>query len=150
MKTKWEHVLSKEISIKYKAGIYSLCHLFYIAIFLMNQQIFQISLAQLAQIVLLAWFINHIEIYIFDNFDEADRISLKWWLSVLICSILYMIAAYVMKWFQGDSQVLLGFGAYQIFCYWGVYINNKIKRHIDSKQLNQQLNQFKKKKGAKS
>ncbi len=105
MKTKWEHVLSKEISIKYKAGIYSLCHLFYIAIFLMNQQIFQISLAQLAQIVLLAWFINHIEIYIFDNFDEADRISLKWWLSVLICSILYMIAAYVMKWFQGDSQV---------------------------------------------
>lgn len=143
MKTKWENVLSQEINIKYKASIYSICHLFYIAIFLINQQKYEISLIQLAQIVLLAWAINHIEIYIFANFDEADQLTGKWWLSALICSVLYMIAANWLNWFQGNLSVLVGFGTYQLFCYWGVYINNKIKRHIDSKQLNQLLKTYK-------
>lgn len=146
MKINWENILSREIAIKYKAGIYSLCHLFYIAMFLITRQKFHINLVQLAQIVLLAWFVNHIEIYLFGNFDEADRLTRKWWLSSLICSVLYMLSAYWLNWFGGNGHVLIGFGVYQLFCYWGIYINNKIKRHIDSKQLNHQLDQFKKRK----
>lgn len=54
MRTKWEEVLSQEIAIKYKSGIYSLCHLLYCALYLLSQQRDQIGLLQLAEIVLLA------------------------------------------------------------------------------------------------
>ena len=64
MKTKWEEVLSQEIAIKYKAGIYSLCHLLYFALYLLSQQKNQIGLLQLAEIVLLAWIVNHLQVYL--------------------------------------------------------------------------------------
>ena len=147
MKTKWEEVLSQEIAIKYKAGIYSLCHLLYFALYLLSQQKNQIGLLQLAEIVLLAWLVNHLQVYLGDNFDEADQISGKWWFSAIICSILYLLAATLLNWFEGDKLATLGFGFFQLFCYLGVYINNKIKRQIDSRQLNQQLQDFKKRRG---
>jgi len=143
MRTKWEEVLSQEIAIKYKAGIYSLCHLLYCALYLISQQRDQIGLLQLAEIVLLAWFINHLQVYFLDNFDEADQISGKWWLSAILCSILYMLAAGHLSWFGVDKLATIGFGFFQLFCYLGVYINNKIKRQIDSRQLNKQLQDFK-------
>ena len=147
MKTKWEEVLSQEIAIKYKSGIYSLCHLLYCALYLISQQRDQIGLFQLAEIVLLAWFINHLLVYFLDNFDEADRIRGKWWFSAILCSSLYMIAAGLLKWLGRDKLATIGFGFFQLFCYIGVYINNKIKRQIDSKQLNKQLQDFKQRRG---
>ena len=147
MRTKWEEVLSQEIAIKYKSGIYSLCHLLYCALYLLSQQRDQIGLFQLAEIVLLAWFINHLQVYFLDNFDEADQISGKWWLSAILCSILYMLVAGHLSWFGGDKLATIGFSFFQLFCYLGVYINNKIKRQIDSKQLNKQLQDFKQRRG---
>ncbi len=137
MKTKWEEILSQEIAIKYKSGIYSLCHLLYCALYLLSQQRDQIGLLQLAEIVLLAWFINHLQVYFLDNFDEADRIRGKWWFSAILCSILYMIAAGLLNWFGGDKLATIGFGFFQLFCYIGVYIGIECKVRNNAQRNNE-------------
>lgn len=52
-----------------------------------------------------------------------------------------------LSWFGGDKLATIGFGFFQLFCYLGVYINNKIKRQIDSRRLNEQLKHFKQRRG---
>lgn len=143
MKTRWERYLSREISIKYKAGIYSLCHLFYCACYLIWQRTFSISLLQVAEIAFLSYLICNLQVYVLKNFDEAEKLTSKWWLSSLLCMGLYMLAVYAMNWFDGNIPVVLGFGIYQLYCYYCIYLINKIKRRIDSKRLNQLLDSYK-------
>lgn len=147
MKDRWSHYLSREISIKYKAVIYSLCHLFYCACYLIWWDTFSISLLQITEIAFLSYFICNLQVFAFNNFDEADSVTGKWWVSALLCTGLYLLAVYFMDWFDDHVLVILGFGAWQLFCYYCVYLVNKVKRHIDTKNLNQLLEVYKKGKG---
>lgn len=145
MKNKWENFLSREISVEYKASIYSLCHLFYCACYLMWNGRYQISLLQIAQITLLSYIMCNVQIYLFKNFDEADRLTGQWILAAVICSGIYLFAVQLMNWFDGKWGLAFGFGAYQLFCYVCIYFLNKIKRRIDSRHLNTLLKNYKEK-----
>lgn len=145
MKNKWERFLSQEISIEYKAGIYSLCHLLYCACYLIWQQTFSIGLLQIAEIALLSYLICNLQVYALKNFDEAERLSGTWWLSALLCTGLYLLAVHFLNWFDGHLLSWLGFGIWQLFCYVCIYLVNKIKRRIDSKHLNNLLKTYKEK-----
>lgn len=146
MRDKWEAYLSREISIKYKAGLYSLCHLFYCACYLLWQRIYYIGLLQIAEITLLAYLICNLQVYVLKNFDEGDRISASGIMSAVFCSLLYILAVHMMNWFDRSWAAAFGFGAYQLFCYYCIYLINKIKRRIDSRYLNQLLQEYKERK----
>lgn len=145
MKNKWEKFLSRGISIEYKAGIYSLCHLFYCACYLIWQQTFSISLLQIAQITLFSYIICNLQVYVFKNFDEWDKLTAIWWLYASVCTLIYLVVAWLFNWFDGHFLIWLGFGIWQLFCYVCVYLINNIKRRIDSKHLNQLLEHYKEK-----
>lgn len=143
MKNKWEKFLSQEISIEYKGGIYSLCHLFYCACYLIWQQTFSISLLQIAQITLFSYIICNLQVYVFKNFDEWDKLTAIWWLYASVCTLIYLVVAWLFNWFDGYLLIWLGFGMWQLFCYVCIYLVNKIKRQIDSKHLNNLLKTYK-------
>ena len=145
MKNKWEKFLSQEISIEYKAGIYSLCHLFHCACYLIWQQTFSISLLQIAQITLFSYIICNLQVYVFKNFDEWDKLTTIWWFYASACTGIYLLIAWLFNWFDGQLWVWLGFGMWQLFCYVCIYLVNKIKRQIDSKHLNNLLKTYKEK-----
>ena len=95
-----------------------------------------------------AYIVTYVQVYLFNDFDEAKRFSLKEWVELLACIILYDLLAYLLGWFgRGNvAWVLIFFSVYLLICYFSIYIANKIKRKIDTNRLNQLLEDYKKKK----
>ena len=143
MKSRWKGFLSREIAIDYKTCIYTLCLLIFDAGFQ-----YHISILFLIEMITCAYIVTYVQVYLFNDFDEAKRFSLKEWVELLACIILYDLLAYLLGWFgRGNvAWVLIFFSVYLLICYFSIYIANKIKRKIDTNRLNQLLEDYKKKK----
>ena len=63
---------------------------------------------------------------------------------VIVSSVVYAIVGHFAGWFDGNAGVGVGFGFYIVCAYLCSYLIYKIKRTIDAKHLNEDLNQFKK------
>ena len=148
MKSKWKDFLSKEIAIDYKTCIYALCVLIFDAGFQLWHHQYYISILFLLEIITCTYIITYVQVYLFNNFDEAKHLALKEWLGLVVSIILYDLIAYLLGWFgRGNISWILGFFSIYLFiCYFSVYIANKIKRKIDTNRLNQLLEDYKKKK----
>lgn len=148
MKSKWKDFLSKEIAIDYKTCIYALCVLIFDAGFQLWHHQYYISILFLLEMITCAYIVTYVQVYLFNDFDEAKRFSLKEWVELLACIILYDLLAYLLGWFgRGNvAWVLIFFSVYLLICYFSIYIANKIKRKIDTNRLNQLLEDYKKKK----
>lgn len=148
MKRKWKDFLSKEIAIDYKTCIYALCVLIFDAGFQLWHHQYYISILFLLEMITCAYIVTYVQVYLFNDFDEAKRFSLKEWVELLVCIILYDLLAYLLGWFgRGNvAWVLIFFSVYLLICYFSIYIANKIKRKIDTNRLNQLLEDYKKKK----
>ncbi|MGT2666937.1 DUF3021 domain-containing protein [Streptococcus rifensis] len=143
MKTKWENFLSKEIAIEYKTAIYCFCVYFFYAAYQLIQGRTTADILVLIQMVLVAYGIAQIQVFIFHNFDEADRLQGRKLLGLLVCSGLYALFAQWLNWFDQRWDVAFYFATFVALEYLTIFIANKIKRHIDSKQLNQLLKTYK-------
>lgn len=148
MKSKWKDFLSKEIAIDYKTCIYTLCLLIFDAGFQLWHHQYHISILFLIEMITCAYIVTYVQVYLFNDFDEVKRFSLKEWVELLACIILYDLLAYLLGWFgRGNvAWVLIFFSVYLLICYFSIYIANKIKRKIDTNRLNQLLEDYKKKK----
>ena len=95
----------------------------------------------LIEMITCAYIVTYVQVYLFNDFDEAKRFSLKEWVELLACIILYDLLAYLLGWFgRGNvAWVLIFFSVYLLICYFSIYIANKIKRKIDTNRLNQLL-----------
>ncbi|AJD55403.1 hypothetical protein PHG01_01014 [Streptococcus mutans PKUSS-HG01] len=109
---------------------------------------YHISILFLIEMITCAYIVTYVQVYLFNDFDEAKRFSLKEWVELLACIILYDLLAYLLGWFgRGNvAWVLIFFSVYLLICYFSIYIANKIKRKIDTNRLNQLLEDYKKKK----
>lgn len=148
MKSKWKDFLSKEIAIDYKTCIYALCVLIFDTGFQLWHHQYYISILFLLEMITCAYIVTYVQVYLFNDFDEAKRFYLKEWVELLVCIILYDLLAYLLGWFgRGNvAWVLIFFSVYLLICYFSIYIANKIKRKIDTNRLNQLLEDYKKKK----
>ena len=59
---------------------------------------------------------------------------------------IYTGVSYLLGWFDRNILVTVLFFIFFVFAYWCAYLINKIKRDIDTKNLNEMLEQFKEEK----
>ncbi|MGT2907841.1 DUF3021 domain-containing protein [Streptococcus dentiloxodontae] len=145
MKTKWwERFLSQEIANEYKTAVYCFCVYFFYAVYQLLQGRTTANIYYLIEMVIAAYVITQIQVFLFKNFDEADRLARRELLGLIVCSCLYGAVGQWLSWFDGNLLAAACFIIYVMLEYLTIFIANKIKRHIDSKKLNQLLESYKK------
>lgn len=142
-KKNWNSYLSNEIAIEYKACLYFYSILVFYCIYLACKDVFQASVLYMCEMIASAYLMGYVQIYCLGNFDEAERFSKKEFLKTLLCSGIYTGVSYVFGWFDRSLLVTASFLAFFVFAYWCVYLVNKMKRDIDTKNLNEMLERFK-------
>ncbi|MDO4333338.1 MAG: DUF3021 domain-containing protein [Eubacteriales bacterium] len=143
-KRKLRKYLSAEISIEYKACLYFSCIVFFYSACLLVQKNYFASVAVLWEMVLTAYAMGYLQVYLFRNFDEADRLGKREAASILLCACLYTGVSWLFKWFDRSAPATLLYLAYMLLCYGCIFLCNKVKRMIDTQNLNKLLTEFKK------
>lgn len=135
--------LSKEIAIEYKACLYFYSILVFYCIYLVCQGVFHASILHMCEMIGSTYLMGYLQIYCLDNFDEAEQFGEREFMKTIICSVIYTGVSFLFGWFDRSIWVTLLFFSFFVFAYWCVYLINKMKRNIDTKNLNELLEQFK-------
>ena len=144
LKEKFKFCLSAEIVIEYKACLYFSCLLAFDCFYFLYRGIYFISILHLFEMIMTAYLAGYLQIYIFHNFDEAERVDAYGVLGAVLCTGLYTGISYLLGWFERNLTAEILFSAYMLLVYFCIYIINKIKRAIDTERLNGMLTEFKK------
>lgn len=143
----WEsfkRILSREVVIEYKACLYFACIVFFYFAYLLCQGVYLASMAFLFEMILTAYGAGYAQVYLFHNSDEAERLGGRDILGIIFCTSLYGGASYALAWFDRNLAATLLFLVYMLFVHYFVYLANKIKRAVDTENLNRMLTEFKK------
>lgn len=140
--TLWERYLTQEIGIEFKACLYFFAILFFYCMYRLVQGIFNAGMLHMAEMILAAYIIGYLQVYVFWNFDEADTLGGREWLGLGVCTVIYSLLSYFLKWFDKNIWVTVGFAAYVVVMYVCVFFIYKSKRRIDDKKLNEDLRLF--------
>ena len=140
--TLWERYLTKEIGIEFKACLYFFAILFFYCMYRLVLGIFDAGMLHMAEMILAAYIIGYLQVYVFWNFDEADTLGGREWLGIGVCTVIYSLLSYFLKWFDKNIWVTVGFAAYVVVMYICVFFIYKSKRRIDDKKLNEDLRLF--------
>lgn len=133
-----------EVGIEFKACLYFCIILFYYFLFQILQGSFFANIIIMAEMVITAYLICYIQVYLLQNFDESEHPGKKGLLSVVSCSAFYTLISYTLNWFERNTAATIFYFFYMLLCYSCVFLAYKIKRDIDTAHLNQELELFKK------
>ena len=86
---------------------------------------------------------GYFQVLVLDNFDEAERLTGKKWLYLLFCAALYTGISFLGGWFDGNIAATAIFALYCVLMYVCAYLANRVKRNIDTEQLNVMLQEYK-------
>lgn len=136
--------LGFEVMIEYKACLYFYGMLTFYCIYLLCQKTCFASILHMCEMILTAYFIGYLQIYVLHNFDEAEDLGKKEIFSIILCSILYTVISFLFGWFDRNIGVTGLYFLFTLFMYWCVYLINKVKRAADTEKLNRLLAEFKK------
>lgn len=139
----FKNYLSREISIDYKACAYFFCLFLFYCTYLLLQGTYVASILYLGEMFICTYIVSYLQVYLFWNFDEADRIGIKEAVGMLISALLYTLVSYLCGWFEKSLMASVYFMVYLVFIFLSLYVTNLIKRRIDTKELNQMLKGFK-------
>lgn len=139
----WNSYLSREISIEYKACLYFYSILVFYCIYLASIGVYFASVIYMCEMIASTYLMGYLQIYCLNNFDEAEGFGIVEFLKTMLCSGIYAVLSYLFGWFDGNLLVTVLFFGFFIFAYWCVYLINKIKRNIDTRELNEMLVEFK-------
>ena len=139
----WERYLTKEIGIEFKACLYFFALLFFYCIYRICTGNVVAEILHMAEMIFLAYLIGYLQVFALWNFDEADHLGRKECIGIAVCTAIYTVVSYLLKWFDRNLYVTIGFAAYVIFLYVCVYLVYKCRRKIDDKILNADLELFK-------
>ena len=142
---RFKNYLSTEIAIEYKACLYFFALLFFYCLYCIAQGSFTASIIIMAEIIATAYIMGYIQVYLLRNFDEGEKLGGLECMAILLCSCGYTGISYLFQWFGRNGKVTFFYFLYMIFMYVCMFWVNKVKRDIDTKQLNEELEQFKKK-----
>ncbi|MCM1134564.1 MAG: DUF3021 domain-containing protein [Clostridium sp.] len=140
---RFKDYLSMEIMIEYKACLYFSCILFFYFVWLLCQGTYFASVLFMFEMILTAYFIGYLQVYVFQNFDEKERLGKKDAAAIIFCTALYGGASYLLNWFEKSIAASLLFSLFMLLVYMCVYLLNKAKRAIDTNNLNKLLTEYK-------
>ncbi len=135
--------LSREISIDYKACAYFFCIFIFYCGYLLFQNIYVASILHLVEIFVCTYIISYLQVYLFWNFDEAERMGIKETVGLILSTILYTISSFFLGWFDHRIGISAWFTVYLLLVFMSIFVTNLIKRRIDTNELNQMLKGFK-------
>lgn len=138
--------LSLEIGIEIKACLYFAIILFFYLAYQVIQGSLYASIIRMMEIVLTAYAMSYLQVYLLDNFDESEHFNGKIIWRLLLCSILYTAASFFLKWFDRNLTATVCYFLYMLLCYVCIFLIYKLKRDFDTALLNQELEEFKKRK----
>lgn len=138
----WEKYLTKEIGIEFKACLYFFAILFFYCVYRVANGVYSAEILHLAEMIFTCYIIGYIQVYLFANFDEAEKLGGREIAGMIVCTALYCAVSYFGNWFDKCLPVTAGFAAYLLLAYVCVFYIYKSKRRIDDKQLNEELRLF--------
>ncbi len=140
---------SWEIAIEYKACLYFFCLLSFYCGYLLLKRVYSVRILFLVELICTTYFIGYLQVYVFHNFDESDHLRRKELFAILFCTGLYTAASVLFNWFDRGRIVTWIFFGYVLLSYFCAYLVNKIKKKIDTENLNDMLTQYKYQQGGK-
>ncbi|MCR4716005.1 MAG: DUF3021 family protein [Lachnospiraceae bacterium] len=140
--TLWERYLTNEIGIEFKACLYFFAILFFYCVYRIVNGSFDASILHMTEMIFCCYIIGYIQVFIFNNFDEADKLHTREILGLIICTALYILVSYLGRWFNRQMLVTGLFLAYILLTYICVIVIYRSKRRIDDKKLNEELRLF--------
>ena len=146
MMERFKRIISLEIGIEIKACLYFSIILFFYFVYCIIRGSFYASIPLMAEMVVTVYAMNYFQVYLLQNFDESEHFDKKVACLSLMCSVLYAVICYWLKWFDRNPTATWCFFFYMILCYICVFLIHKIKRDIDTAHLNRELEQFKNRK----
>ena len=138
----WEKYLTREIGIEFKACLYFFAILFFYCVYRVCSGLYDAQILHLAEMILTCYVIGYIQVYLFANFDEADKLSGKEIAGIIVCTCIYCLVSYFGSWFDKIIPVTAGLAVYLLVTYFCVFLIYRSKRRIDDKQLNEELRLF--------
>lgn len=138
----WEHYLTKEIGIEFKACLYFFCILFFYSVYRVVGGSLEASIIHMSEMILLTYAMGYVQVYLLSNFDEGEHLGIKEIFHMILCSAIYTGVSFFGKWFDGNMAVTVGFAAYMMVVYMCAFLVYKSKRYIDGKVLNEDLKAF--------
>lgn len=140
---KFGKLLLAEVGIEFKACLYFFAILFFYCVYRITQGSFQADMLTMLEIILTTYVMGYVQVYLLRNFEEADKLGAFEWLASLGCSLVYVGVSHLFSWFDGRWVPELLYFGYMMLCYVSVFGLYYVRRHWDTKQLNQELEIFK-------
>ena len=138
----WERYLTNEIGIEFKSCLYFFAILFFYCMYKVINGSLEANIIHMMEMIFACYIICYLQILVFWNFDEADKLGGKESIGLVLCTLLYAMVSFVGNWFDKNIVVTLIFIAYVAFMYFCVFLIYKTKRRIDDKKLNEDLKIF--------
>lgn len=142
--TKFERYLAAEIEIEFKATLYFFCILFFEALYCLYKGSSSIPIPIILEMILTCYFMGYIQVYLLNNFDEADRLGPRELFGIILCTGLYTAVSHAFGWFGQNLLVTLLFAAYIVLSYACIFLVYLVRRRLESKILNEMLQDYKK------
>ncbi|MBO5113824.1 MAG: DUF3021 domain-containing protein [Lachnospiraceae bacterium] len=136
--------LSYEIAIDIKTCIYFFMILFYYFTWQIIRGSLTADIVLMVEMLAAAYVMGYIQMYLLGNFDEAEKLGKGEQLKIVLASLTYAVASYALAWFARNLIATVLFFLYMVLCYGCIFLSYKIKRDVDTAQLNRELEQFKK------
>ncbi len=136
--------LSVEILIEYKACLYFGCILAYACFYFLCRGIYSVNIFHMLEMIFAAYFVSYLQVYVLHNLDEAERYDLEYAAGMLLCAGVYTGLSYLLGWFERNAAATGLFAVYMLLVYFCITLINKLKRKIDTENLNRTLEEFKK------
>ncbi len=140
---RFKRYLSTEIGIELKTGLYFMCHIYFYSMYRILCGSWEVNIIIMMEMLAIAYIMGYVQVYLFNNFDEAEHMGMKEIAAFLLCSGIYTAASFLLRWFDRNLLATASFFAYWLFCYICVFWLNKLKRYLDTKQLNKELEELK-------
>lgn len=139
-----EKYLTRKIGVEIKCCVMFFMLLCFYAGYRLICGFREADIFHMLEMVLLAYLLGWLQLLMGSDFDEVDRLSGKDWAVVAGGAAVYSLASFVLGWFEKDLTVTFLFAAYMVIAYLGIFLIHKIKRVIDAKLLNNDLQRFQK------
>ena len=139
-----EKYLTRKIGVEIKCCVMFFMLLCFYAGYRLICGFREADIFHMIEMVLLAYLLGWLQLLMGSDFDEVDRLGGKDWAVVAGGAAVYSLASFVLGWFEKDLTVTFLFAVYMVIAYLGIFLIHKIKRVIDAKLLNNDLQRFQK------
>lgn len=141
--SRFESFFSNEIGVEIKACLYFSCMLAFYFLYRIIIGSWEADIIHMIQMIIVAYIVGYIQFLLLDNFDELDVFCWKVVVYSVLCSAVYMLLSFWLKWYDCNIIASVLFFVYMEICYISYFIIYKIKKRIDTEILNDELEQFK-------